>query len=300
MDRQKKSINPLLIGGILVALAMIILAVISLMSIFRTNPYGNEIRIDNLTKEYPDLPRERQDLIYNQLYDMVAENLSSEAESEIPKSGALVREGSAEANYDSETKIHYGNFIVDIEAVKQSYRVQFEWSGVSNNQELGGYPAIVLCLPEYLQIYDNVGKCRNAFAEVYSWQNEFQIDYSFGGNTSYKIRKVVGDYLYNDAGAYFVNIAVGDGSLTKLNVQSGIAYAFDVITDGLATYNVITRVDDLYGKKYIAILLSGESIGKVAFLLTDSTNYVNELSGWLRNMAGSGELEIIVKGLEVK
>ncbi len=198
----RKPINPFLAGGVLVGIAFIVLVVISVMNLLRTNPYGNETRIDNIGEFYSGLPQEQKDLIFSELYNVIEMNVAEGAE--VPDAGALVRSGTAEYNYDEGTLVYYGNFVVDIEAVRQSYRVQFEWSKKSENKNIGGYPIAIMCLEKDLRIYEDQN-CQDAFSgEIDNLMEEnpileqlpIEVDYYTAGYAKrvwYKISYVLDD-----------------------------------------------------------------------------------------------------------
>ena len=144
----KIQLNPLTVGGVIVGAVVVVLLVVSLMQIFRKNPYGPETRIDNIEIVDKKLPQEQKDQLFSQLYGVLADNIS---DGEPPESGALVREGTVDYGYDEDLKIYAGNFIVDVPAVEQSYKVQLSWSPEKNNPNLGGYPILITCAPKDLR-----------------------------------------------------------------------------------------------------------------------------------------------------
>ena len=158
MQREKIAINPIHIGIAIVAVVFVALLVITLIQMFRPNPYGQGLRIDNFSDYVDDLPSGRRDSMFATLYKVVTENTIDGAE--VPTSGALVREDSFSSNYDEAKDVHYGNFIVDIEKIRQSYQIQYEWSQDERNPNLSGYQMMALCLPMNLMIFEDFG-CRD-------------------------------------------------------------------------------------------------------------------------------------------
>lgn len=144
-----KAIRNLIIAGF--GILFVVLLIITLSIIFRRNPYGNEIKIDNFATYYADAPEDTRDIIFNNLYTIVKDN--SPENTELPKSGAKIRDGEAQNDFYEDLDLHYGNFIVDLESVQQSYRVQFEWSEKSKNKNLSGYSVLLTCVDADLAIY---------------------------------------------------------------------------------------------------------------------------------------------------
>ena len=157
-------INPikLIVGGFIV-LALGLL-VYSLYEIFRPNPYGNEIKIDNFAEYFGDTPRDEKDGLFAGLYNIVADNAEANGLNEIPKSGAMIRDGSAANEYNETENLHVGKFIVDIESIGQSYAGYFEWSNDNNNAYFSGYTMLYTCLVKEDLIFGQF-KCNDMFAD---------------------------------------------------------------------------------------------------------------------------------------
>lgn len=163
MENTKKTINPILLMIGFVGGAVIIILIYILAQVLRTNPYGDEIRIDNFGSYFADVPQETKDTLFASLYGVVKENLAEEAT--IPSNGALIRGGSATYEYNETTNVHQGRFIVDISAVKQSYGGYFEWSNNEDNIYLSGYASMYSCLKDSELIYGDFG-CKNMFTDM--------------------------------------------------------------------------------------------------------------------------------------
>lgn len=293
--REKKiEVNPLVVGGVIVAAVVAILLVVSLVQIFRKNPYGPETRIDNIDIVDKSLPRDQKEQIFANLYLVLSTTLDGE---EPPKNGALVREGTVDYRYNSETDIYSGSFVVDIEPVQLSYKVILEWSPKKNNTDLSGYPILITCVPESLQIYEGQQKCVNFVERVLSWDNAYQLDYTFGATTSYRMREALGKILARDnEDTEDFTVTVDEVSLTKLRDQPGVTYQYDVAFGG-GIYKITTRVDETYGRDYIAVYISGGRKKQQGLILTDKEELREELSAWLRSFSGKADLEITTERL---
>ncbi len=247
---KKIEINPFIVGGVLFAILVVVFLIITLVRIFRVNPYGNETRIDNLSKYYNDLPQEKTDQIFYQLYNMLSNNLPEGIV--VPEKGAMVRDDTSEYNYSELEKIYYGKFIVDIAEVQQSYQVQFEWSPVANNQNLGGYPVLITCLPENLQIYPS-DYCSNILEVDVSWENAFQLDYTLGTEASYNVRKKIGEYLLSVVNDYSYVVRIDETTLKMSKGVDGMTLRFRVVLNQNQVFDVIVKTDLFYKNEQVEI-----------------------------------------------
>lgn len=140
------------IGVTVAVLSLIILFITILSGVFSKNPYGDSVTISNYGQKIKNLPKDYENLITSMLYDMVRHN-SSENIKLTTIGNAVIRSGSdtQEASNGRVT----GLFIVDLESIKQSYRVQYEFSIDPNNDTISGYPLLVSCLEKDELIYGN-------------------------------------------------------------------------------------------------------------------------------------------------
>ncbi|MDR3298086.1 MAG: hypothetical protein LBT19_01805, partial [Candidatus Nomurabacteria bacterium] len=161
MRKEPITITPLHIGGVIMAVTFIILLVFTLIEIFTPNPYGQGLRIDNLSEYVKNLPDDRKDAIFASLYKAAELNIADG--DKVPGSGAMIRTGSAKENYNDAAYIYSGSFIVDIEEISHSYQIQYEWSSEKENPNLSGYQVVITCLPKELAIYDDF-VCKDMFS----------------------------------------------------------------------------------------------------------------------------------------
>lgn len=252
-----------------------------------------ETRIDNIEIVDKKLPQDQKDQLFSQLYGILVDNIS---DGEPPESGALVREGTVDYGYDEDLKIYAGNFIVDVPAVEQSYRVQLSWSPEKNNPNLGGYPILITCAPKDLRIYASQTGCVNVLTMELSWNNAYQLDYTFGATTSQKIRGVLGKVIVDeDEGPEEFAATVDETSLKKLRDQPDVTYQYNVVFGG-ETFKITTRVDETYGSEYIIIYVDSAT-KKQGIIMTDKEDRLEEFSAWLRSLSGKADLSIMTEKL---
>lgn len=142
--------------------AVIVLLIITLTQLFRKNPYGEQIKINNIEQYYKSFPNDTKDSVFNTLYNVASIN---NPDTKLPKSGAKIRDGSTTGNYNKNTNIYIDSFIVDIEELQQSYVFQVTWSPNQDNPYLENvsYPVLATC-PKTDQIIYNSFTCIDGFS----------------------------------------------------------------------------------------------------------------------------------------
>lgn len=156
---EQREINPKTVKTLFIAICIIIasiLLIISLQRIFRGNPYGSQIKIDNFDKYFPDAPQDNKDLAFSNLYNAVVSSGIDEAN--IPKSGAIIRNDSANYDYNSAERYYNDTAIIDIPAIQQSYRLTLIWSSEKDNEAtVSAFPSQITCLKSDETIYPDFG-----------------------------------------------------------------------------------------------------------------------------------------------
>lgn len=205
------------VGGVI----LISLLIMLLQRIFYRNPFGEEIRIDNFSVYFSNTPTEQQEMIFHELYNAVTLNTTDVAT--IPHAGALIRSDTVTEESNAETQVNYGTFIVDLSAIEQSYRVQFEWSPESDNPNLSGYTVLVTCPTADFMIYPNF-VCTDSLIEenerIDEINSEFpimkdlpiKIDYFEGGYGKHVWYNIEGDLSTYDNGENTFKIIITDYS----------------------------------------------------------------------------------------
>lgn len=127
-------------AGVLILLG-ILLAVIFTNNY--QNSFGKGIPINNFTAVIRNIPNEYKEEIEATLYTVVVENSSNKDIGFVRD--AFIRDGSYEEEGTVENTIRSGSFLVDIESLRQTYRVQFTYSGDETNVNNRGNATNVSC-----------------------------------------------------------------------------------------------------------------------------------------------------------
>ncbi len=230
MDTFKR--NKLLLS-ILVGFVALIILIFSINALF-SKPYGKEIKIKNLAKTF-SLSSDEEHRVNSQLYEAVSKNSDT-----IPSSAIIRKTISSSEN-------GYRSFLVDLEDIKQSYLIQFNFSETP--------PSIVISCPtEDLLIY-GVFQCNDTEQELNNnqpiWYNTYQLNYTLSTVASQKIQSALNEFFADNDPTDTVTI--DETSIDNYNHED-YAFTFKLSTDK-NTYTAIVKVDETYGGKYIDITL---------------------------------------------
>ncbi len=147
---------------IIISIGLLFIALFIALYFF-TRPvskYGNGINISGYDKYIPNLPADRRDSIDTALYKITKNNSNN---SNVSIKDAIIRGDSVTYNYDKPTNVNSGSFIVDMQSIKQSYLITYEWSSDVNNASLSGYSVAAACLPANKLIYGDFS-CKDDFS----------------------------------------------------------------------------------------------------------------------------------------
>ncbi|MFZ1301767.1 MAG: hypothetical protein WAQ27_04325 [Candidatus Microsaccharimonas sp.] len=142
---------------IIIITLIVLLVVIAVSSIFayinaNKNPYGESINIIGYDENVKNLSKDYKFAISAALYDIVNFNSSTKVKPGDVKDATL-RAGSAQQTEHTKNTQYSGSFIVDIESLKQSYKIQYSYSTKPNDPFVAGYPIYAGCLAEEDVIY---------------------------------------------------------------------------------------------------------------------------------------------------
>ena len=108
-----------------------------------------------------ELDEVKKSIIENTLYEEILLNNTNN----VGNNDAKIREGSIHNVYISELDVYLLNFIVDVNNLKQSYRVVYRWSDSNPNENIPqNVPAIAFCLDDNELIYEDFD-CKDKYSE---------------------------------------------------------------------------------------------------------------------------------------
>lgn len=132
------------------------------------NRYGEELTIANLGEYTKGHPRDKRSLEYieHELFKTVNLNVSSPV-TDNSIEDVRVRAGSFTQTLGDSTKVYTVSFIVDIQSLKQSYDVSYQWdaSDSGNTEKLDEWGTVVKCLPKEKLLYGDFS-CKDMFTEL--------------------------------------------------------------------------------------------------------------------------------------
>ena len=146
---DRKRLLILVVLAVSIVLLIIIASVIAYLQSNR-NAYGDGLKIQNYDQMVKNLPSETHQSIEASLYNIVKQNSNTKVSS---VKDTYIRKDSAKQDEVSKGKQYSGSFIVDIESLKQSYRVAYAYSSTPNDGFMDGYPINIICLNPNELIY---------------------------------------------------------------------------------------------------------------------------------------------------
>lgn len=145
---DKKRVRFLIIIGVIFIGLIIWLIVYGLSQQQENDP----VTIKGLDSSVKNLSEESREEILAMLHNTIQLNVEEGYPVSTIKD-ITIREGSVVQEEIVAGRQYSGDFIVDIESIKQSYRIQFSYSLNEGTSFTGGYPVVVNCLPEEELIY---------------------------------------------------------------------------------------------------------------------------------------------------
>ena len=173
--------------AVLTVLVVLVIVIGTLVTQRDTNKFGKFIKIQNYSNEVENLSPEMRESMESYLYTVVKMNVGPNVEPEKIKD-AVIREDTAKQAYDGRTSVYAGNFVIDIESIKQSYRASYEYlrnKDMRDIANISGNPVAITCLPEN-QLKFGVFKCQDIVGKQASGFDDI-LKYLPYQNFSYKI-----------------------------------------------------------------------------------------------------------------
>ena len=212
---------------------IIIVAFISIIIFiaFYSASHDHKITVINLGDYAKNMPSATKDDIYETIY-RTAELNSSESETSLSFMTATLRDGSFKETFNKTDSVYSGEFIVDIEAIKQSYRIYYDWT-TNKNTLLSSYGASANCLKMSNMIYPFFN-CSNAYddASLAKYNQLYMIlpyNTTLSDGTAVSVSEV--NYYYGSNEPY-IRISV-DACGNKKALDEGVS----LIRDYLSSYN---------------------------------------------------------------
>ena len=169
---RKKQIKPAVVAIAIFEIIFVIFVVLTIRNLMQKNVEVPNISIDNYSA-IPELSvvggdnsgvafeldETKKSVIESVLYDEILFN----SVGNIYNGGAKIRAGSAYNVYISELDVYVLNFIVDIEDLRQSYRVVYRWADKYPNENIPqNLPGLAFCPDEDELIYGDFG-CKDKY-----------------------------------------------------------------------------------------------------------------------------------------
>lgn len=240
MDYQNKiqnKVNIVIVVFVFLQLIFLILVGTGFSRIASESFLSPYIAFDDLVlNSVEKMPDDNISFINKLIYSAVSLNVDDIAN--IEDSGGVVRIDSVAQKYFERINMNYTTFILDIPAIRQSYRVFNEWS----DDEMNAYimrnnSTMVMCLDKSEMIYDDFN-CQDAYGGMakYSIMDSFGIAANFSENENLNNYEIdYGDGIDDT----FVDInvmACGDEKI-KEKAKSDVAGFFKELGYDLEAFN---------------------------------------------------------------
>lgn len=174
----------LIIGAIFGAIAVVAIIIAIVVQFSPKNEYGDGLRIQNFNQKVKNVSTTMRSSVEATLYNVAKKNVSNEIDL-LKVDDAFIRDNSDKQDYDKPTDVYTGNFIVDIESVKQSYFVQYTYVKDKDNEEGLTNRVVISCVKEKDLKY-GAFECTD-FVEEQATQNDVIIQHLPFSNFSFRI-----------------------------------------------------------------------------------------------------------------
>jgi len=145
------------IFSIFVVVLVVVAIVFSFVS--QENRFGKRIIIENFSSKIKNISSDSRYKLESILYETVKYNGNNPDKT----SGVVIREGSEKQSFENENKLYTGTFIIDIQSIKQSYRVNYRETQLADKTIEGGYALTIVCLDSKDLIFGDF-KCKDIYS----------------------------------------------------------------------------------------------------------------------------------------
>lgn len=221
--REKLSKNPKFYLILTLSIFILGVAVIAFFAI-HNQLHDKKITITNINQYVGKMPESKKQEIFGTVF-RAAESNSNLDEATLSTATATIREKTFSETYNQYNYIYSGEFIVDIESLKQSYHVYYDWSMDKTSEQLiaSSYGSSANCPNKNEAIYDFY-KCKNPYTDEKYRDYDYLtmlLPYSstLEDGTPYSVSSV--DYYYGNSEP-FVRVSV-DSCGDNQKVEQGVA-----------------------------------------------------------------------------
>ena len=219
---EKFSKNPKLFLAIGLSTLAIGVLVIGFFAVHNTL-HDKKISITNIDQYVKKMPESKKQEIYGTIF-RAAETNSNYNEVTLSTATATIRDKTFSETYDSYNKVYSGNFIVDIESIKQTYHIYYDWTPNKDTEQvvISSYGTTANCPTKNEMIYDFY-KCKNPYVDEKNSAYEYLtmlLPYSseLSDGTAYSISSI--EYYYG-SGEPFVRVSV-DACGNNKKLEEGV------------------------------------------------------------------------------
>lgn len=214
---------------------IIIITAIIVFFIIHNQLHDQKISIENIDKYVKNMPDSKKQEIYGTIY-MAAQTNSDLDEVTLSTATAVIREKTFSETYNKYDKVYSGDFVVDIDSIKQTYHIYYDWSPNKTSEQLiaGSYGTSANCPTKNEMIYDFY-KCKNPYTdEIYRAYDYLTMLLPYTGtlkdNTSYTASPV--EYYYGSEEP-FIRVSI-DACGNNKKITEGV----EAFKNYLKSYNL--------------------------------------------------------------
>ena len=224
LDKLHAKINQNPKHYLILTLSIFIIGIaIIIFIVFYNQTHDHKISVTNINDYIKNMPDSKKQEIYETIY-FAAKTNSDKDERTLSIATATIREKTFSETYNQYDKIYSGDFIVDIESIKQTYHIYYDWSPDKESEQLiaASYGVSANCPTKTEAVYDFY-KCKNPYTdEKYRAYDYATMILPYSANlsdgTPYSASSV--DYYY-DSEEPFISVSV-DACGNNQKLQEGI------------------------------------------------------------------------------
>ena len=280
---QKKKILAILAFGIVILFVFVFLSIIKNSSTPTREEFTVGLRVDNFNDYFSEVPEYTRKEIFYKIYSSAAKF----TEGEVPEGGAIIREDTVK-----KTDKH-GIFIVDIDSIKQSYLIEFNW---------GDDPGVIIaCPPKNSVIYPET------ICEIFAADHEpttFWIhDYMINGVLENKVASLAisafDSFILSDKERYSApgdadqsatfNVVIDEQSYQRLSAN--FAFKLSIYLNDDREYDIYINSNTTKDQLATFITRTDTDGHSAATIFSNNQNTIN-LESWIRTLPGGSAIEI--------